>query len=96
MELVIIGTHHRWKHCTYDETMKLVTYNDDGEGKEVHHCHIDMAHKTLEVMISHNGNDISQISRMHQISTKFRDRVHVGLIRGYDIFHTLNSAVMRS
>lgn len=45
-------------------------------------------------MLSPDDNNSSQINRMHQIAIKFGDIVQVGFI-WHDVFHALNSTVMR-
>ena len=86
----------RWKYCAYNEDLKLMMYDDVGTKIEVPHCHTDEAHRTLGVMLAPDDNNTLQVSRMKDIALKFGDNVRVGFIRGFDIFHALNSTVMRS
>ena len=86
----------RWKYCAYNENLKLMMYDDVGTKIEVPHCHTDEAHRTLGVMLAPDDNNTLQVSRMKDIALKFGDNVRVGFIRGFDIFHALNSTVMRS
>lgn len=71
-------------------------YDDIGRRKEVSHCHTGETNKTFGVMLAHDDNNKSQISRMRQISSKFGDHVRVGFIKGEDVLFVLNGTVMRS
>ena len=71
-------------------------YDDLGRRKEVPHCHTDVAHKTLGVMLAPDDNNKIQVKKMRQISSKFGDRVQVGYIQGEDVLFSLTSTVMRS
>ena len=71
-------------------------YDDVGGRKEVIHCHIDIAHNTMGVMLAPDDNNRSQVIRMRQISSKFGDRVRVGFIKGEDVLLALTTTVMRS
>lgn len=64
--------------------------------KEVHHCRIDASYKSLGVVLAPDDNNTIQIKRMCQIEVKFGDGVRVGFIKGHDVFHGLNSIVIRS
>lgn len=70
-------------------------YDDAGARKEVPHCYTDDNYKTLSVMLTPDVNNTSQMKRMHQISSKFGDRVGVGFIKGKHVLLALNSIVMR-
>ena len=71
-------------------------YDDEGTKIEVPHCHTNEAHRSLGVTLAPDNNNKGQVSRMKNIALKFGDNVRVGFIRGYDMFHALNSTVMRS
>ena len=71
-------------------------YDDEGTKIEVPHCHTSEAHGTLGLMLAPGDNNKLQVSRMKDIALKFGDNVSVGFIRGFDMFHALNSTVMRS
>ena len=75
----------RWKYCAYDEDLWLMLYDDVGRRKEVPHCHTDVAHKTLRVILASDDNKKSQVKRMRQIFSKFGDIVRVGYIQGDDV-----------
>ena len=71
-------------------------YDDVGRWKEVTHCHTDVVHRTLGVMLAPDDNNKSQVKRMRQIFSKFGDRVRAGYIQGEDLLLILTSTVMRS
>ena len=56
-------------------------YDNIGSHKAVPHCHINEAHRTLEVMPAPDDNNVLQISRMREMMLKFSDKVCVGFIR---------------
>ena len=71
-------------------------YDDEGTQIEVPHCHTNESHRILGVILAPDDNNKLQVSRMKDISLTLGDNIRVGFIRGFDMFHALNSTMMRS
>ena len=71
-------------------------YDDVGRWKEVTHCHTDVVHRTLGVMLAPDDNNKSQVKMMRQISSNFLDRVRVGYIQGENVLLALTITVIQS
>ena len=57
-------------------------YDDEGTKIEVPHCHTNIAHRTLGVILALNDNNKGQVSRMKDTTLTLGDNVRVGFIRG--------------
>lgn len=69
-------------------------YVNTGTKNELLYCHTNATHKTLGVMLTPNDKNIQQVNRMRKFVLKVGNKVHVGLMRGHDIFHVINSTVI--